>query len=106
MKKIYRQGDILFVELDKKDYESNYLRHSHYKKEDLILIKSDVTGHSHKLSSGEINLFSNILNNGVFAVIRADGKTCALHEEHKPILLPKGYYEVRRQRVMIGYVKD
>jgi len=88
----YRQGDVLFVPVTtipkgKKRDPRNAAS--------AVLVEGEVTGHAHRcavidavevLDCGE-GLYLKVGDEGVSIV----------HEEHAPIMLPKGGYEVRRQ---------
>lgn len=90
--KIYRQGDILLKACERKDWVKE--------KEDGVILCSSVTGHSHKITNGKL-----LESNDRLAVV-SDGTTKIVHEEHGEILLPKGYYDVVRQRELGGFVYD
>ena len=96
MEKMYRQGDILIIET----YSINgHLDNSN------VLIEGSITGHSHKITNGKI--YKMPINfSGDFASIEASNGCRLMHEEHKEIELPKGIYKARRQREVVGFVKD
>jgi hypothetical protein len=124
--KMYRHGDILLIKVSKipdfvKPY--NFLR----EKEDKVILVGETTGHAHRLKGNakilEIaqniadDVFKRIAVNGVdtretgiigYAVV--DGDTELVHEEHRTITLPKGIYEIRRQKEFdesqVRFVRD
>lgn len=84
--KHYRQGDVMAIKIDK-------LPKGLKKKGDNVLVHSDSTMHDHTLVNGivyvnkEGNLFADVPR-----------KTQIVHtEDHGPIDIPKGFYEIRRQ---------
>ena len=88
---IYRQGDVICKRLSRSlDIEGG--------KEDpnLTLAYGEVTGHSHRITEGRANLYR--LVNGV-VILRVLSEYAKLyHEEHEDLMLPKGDYEVLKQR--------
>lgn len=54
------------------------------------LMKSPVTGHCHKLNNGKLYRSKE----GV-RYVESAGKATLTHEEHNPIKVPKGFYEVK-----------
>ena len=90
---MYRQGDVLFVPVSKIPKGK---KRDPRKPESAVLVEGETTGHAHRcavldavevLDCGE-GLYLKVGDEGVSIV----------HEEHAPIMLPKGGYEVRRQR--------
>ena len=88
--KLYRQGDVLLVAIDKAPRSGCKIR------KDGVLLEGEATGHCHRvadLTAAELydigdRLYLSVFEQGVSIV----------HEEHLPIRLPAGDYEVRRQR--------
>lgn len=82
----YRHGDVLISKVEK----------VHGKKLDhLVLAEGEVTGHAHRITAGEAELYEE---KGVL-YLRVNSEEASLtHEEHKEILLPKGDYEIKIQR--------
>lgn len=102
---MYRQGDILVLEITNIPSES-------VKSESNIILQSSANGNPHTLKNG-IYYKRKIVdqwdrNNQVIGFIDSNGdkKVSLVHEEHKSITLPPGYYEVRRQREGKGFVVD
>ena len=87
---IYRQGDVLIRRITKLPAESAQLRASG------ILAYGEVTGHAHKV---EDLTHAEVLevDEGLFLRVGAEGVRI-VHEEHAPITLPPGDYEVDIQR--------
>ena len=96
---MYRQGDLLLKQINKLP---KGLKISNT----LVLVHSDTTQHNHQLKSGQVFQDDKDL---MFLKLLKD--TDLIHEEHKTINLPKGFYEVIRQRQyldkdMIALVQD
>lgn len=89
-KEMYRQGDILFVRR-----EHSYADFSRHESDRLEVAQGEATGHHHVLVSPEIHYskFGEMVN-GLSLPIGGRVE----HEEHAPIELPPGQYEVIRQR--------
>ncbi len=97
---MHRQGDLLFIKIDKEP--KGIIQNSK------DILKSSVTGHSHKLTEGVIYVNEDVSweNKGNFYLKIPCGGSKVIHEEHKEIPLEEGIWEVRRQREVNGYVKD
>ncbi len=88
--KKYRQGDVLFVQLDALPEGKPKKRKNGH------ILEGEATGHVHRvgtLADAEVmeigkGLFLNVTERGVSIV----------HDEHNPLSLPSGLYEVRQQR--------
>ena len=85
----YRHGDVMIESVETLPPGREKLPHT-------ILAHGEVTGHCHRLrESTEADLYQS--NQGLFLHVRAAAVT-VVHEEHRPITLPTGYYHVWRQR--------
>jgi hypothetical protein len=93
-----RQGDLLFIKTNK---HAGTLT-----KKDGIILKSDVTGHAHRLEKGDVyvNVPDREFHGNFYLFLHEDSRI--LHEEHDPLHLAAGIWEVRRQREVNGYVYD
>lgn len=120
MDKHYRQGDVLFIKIDE-------LPPLKFKtKKGKVILKGEVTGHAHKIKgdakilevAGRIANFSTRINRmqPTFSILEANSPTLTTensqvigyavvdapaeltHEEHKPITIPAGIYQIRRQK--------
>lgn len=85
----FRQGDIMFRRVAN-------LPEKKEKKKDGVVALGEVTGHSHRILNGDVWDASG----GLF--VEAFDGTEAVHDEHGPIKLPPGIYEVVRQREFDG----
>ena len=86
--KMYRQGDLLFV-------ECNEIPGDAEKIDTGILARGEATGHHHSLRSSARNVA--LMAAGV-AYVQAPSKAHIDHQEHHTITLPAGNWAVRRQR--------
>lgn len=81
----YRQGDLLFVAVGSVNPKAK-------KQKDNIIALGEVTGHTHSLEEGEV------LKAGSLKYLALAKASKVVHQEHNPIELPKGNYQVLRQR--------
>ncbi len=87
--KIWRQGDIFLIGVSNLPAAGRVERRP-------VLAEGEATGHTHRLedpSSGHV--FS--VGGTLYLEVVADSAT-VVHEEHRPVTLPRGGYEVRIQR--------
>ncbi len=89
--KIYRQGDILFRKIENLP---NQLK----EKPDKVVAEGEETGHAHVLVDGAV---FELLNSEKL-YIKSEQNTRIIHEEHLPIKLESGNYQVIRQREYLG----
>lgn len=90
-KQLYRQGDVMFIRRPKSPSGDRKVR------KDGIVMHGEATGHAHRiadLASAEVY----DVGDGAFLSVSADGGVSIVHDEHLPIDLPKGDYEIRIQR--------
>ncbi|MGB6294871.1 MAG: hypothetical protein WBF90_01650 [Rivularia sp. (in: cyanobacteria)] len=84
--KPYRQGDVILVPV--KQAEGQKLTH-------LTLAEGEVTGHKHRISEGDAQLYAE--DTDLYLSIFSE--TAALvHEEHGSISVPQGNWRVQIQR--------
>ena len=81
-----RQGDVLLQQVS--DIQGTQLSH-------LTLAEGEVTGHSHRISSGEAELYEK---DGTLYLRVFSEQATLTHEEHKAIDVPEGNWMVRIQR--------
>ena len=90
--RLYQQGDVLFFRCeDDEDFRKNT------DKKACVLVEGEATGHAHVADpSVAVGLHSA---EDILAVLEVpeEGGTIT-HEEHKPIILPKGKYHVKQVR--------
>lgn len=81
-----RQGDVILLSMPQTDGQK--LPH-------LTLAEGEVTGHKHRISEGQAELYEK---EGTL-YLRVLSQTATLtHEEHKPIQVPQGNWMIRIQR--------
>ncbi|NEQ23064.1 MAG: hypothetical protein F6K28_28705 [Microcoleus sp. SIO2G3] len=82
----FRQGDVILLPVE----QTQGAKLSH-----LTLAEGEVTGHKHRISEGEAQLYQQ---NGTL-YLRVLSETALLtHEEHNAIAIPQGNWMVRIQR--------
>lgn len=95
---MHRQGDVLFVKVAN-------LPPKVIERKNTVLVDGEATGHAHRLTVGQI---WQTREGGLFLEARAGSKI--VHEEHAPLKLEPGYWQVIRQREYspqsVGWVRD
>jgi hypothetical protein len=87
--KPFRQGDVILIPGVPTSLEASQ------KLEHLVLAEGEVTGHAHRISAGEAELYEK---EGTLYLRVLSDTALITHEEHQPISLPKGEWTVRIQR--------
>jgi hypothetical protein len=82
-----RQGDVLIIPSDTATTGTK-LRH-------LTLAEGEVTGHRHRISNGEAELFER---DGVLYLKVLSLTAILTHKEHAQVTIPQGNWEIRIQR--------
>jgi hypothetical protein len=95
MRKIYRQGDVLIRGLDPKEFARHGAEIA-AENGRLILARGEVTGHSHSIDALFGRLFEGYRPGVCYLLL--EEQSLLEHQEHSPISVPKGLYEVIRQR--------
>jgi hypothetical protein len=90
----YRQGDILLVSVPNIHKDARPLPRDGGR---IVLALGEATGHAHAIADAGATLLETLFRQRFLRVLAAGGVLLS-HEEHNPILLPQGAYEVRRQR--------
>lgn len=108
----YRQGDVLFYKVDEDSHEYRRIEQNWYdtipaKNGYHVLAEGEVTGHAHRVKESRLNRFVRF-GGDRFLDIRASKGAVVEHEEHNPIPLPQGLYEVviERQYTIGGEAKQ
>lgn len=90
--KMFRQGDVLIARINAIPPSA---LPAPYENEHAVLAHGEVTGHKHQLTQEEAQLFAD--NDNMFLRITTP-VGYVRHEEHSPIALEQGDYQVIRQR--------
>ena len=91
---IFRQGDVLFKRVAALP-EGNRNRRSNG-----WILEGESTGHVHRVAEADLDV-AQVLEYGegqLYLSVSAEGGISIVHDEHLPIVLPIGDYEVVRQR--------
>jgi len=68
------------------------------KRESGIIMEGEVTGHHHRIADADAaEVFESGWRNDVFVQVGEKGVSI-IHEEHKPVVLPAGTFQVHRAR--------
>ena len=81
-----RQGDVILLSVQQT--QGQKLPH-------LTLAEGEVTGHSHRISQGEAELYEK---DGTLYLRVVSKAATLIHEEHKAISIPQGSWMIRIQR--------
>jgi hypothetical protein len=87
MNPIIRQGDVLIIP-SQTSITGTKLPH-------LTLAEGEVTGHRHRISNGEAELFER---DGILYLKVLSPTAMLTHEEHAQVTIPQGNWEIRIQR--------
>jgi len=82
----YRQGDVIIKKVP--EVKGKKLNH-------LTLAEGEVTGHAHKITEGDADLYEH--EGTLFLRVKSE-EAILTHEEHKRVVLPKGDFEITIQR--------
>ena len=94
MTRQYRQGDVLLCAIDAIPPTAIPVPPEG---ERVVVARGELTGHAHAFAASAVEMFHDAASGHAFLLI-GEGGACLGHEEHDPILLPEGRYEIRRQR--------
>lgn len=96
----YRQGDVCIIPIAGMPKVKAVLTEVPRTPRGVVLQEGEVTGHAHRITEENTVLFepgeASVLAERFLRV--GAGGAVLTHEEHAPIELPEGWYEVRRQR--------
>jgi hypothetical protein len=93
MKRTYRQGDLLFVETPEMPPDAGEVL-----ADQLVLAEGELTGHAHRVS---LHRGLRGWHDGNRYWLEVAHSACVAHEEHAPVELPPGIFEVRQQRIYL-----
>jgi len=86
---MWRHGDVLIA-------EAKSIPRGAVRRNGTVLVRGEITGHSHRVAEPHAAEIWE-LGQELFLKITGDAATL-VHEEHKPIMLPRGIYRVWVQR--------
>jgi len=87
---VWRQGDVFIVPIKQLPRGLRSRRP--------VLAEGEVTGHAHRLADpASAQVYGDGDSDRLFLDVVADSAT-VIHEEHGPITVPKGAYQIRIQR--------
>lgn len=89
---LYRQGDVLLIRVDAPPAGA---RKRDRRGERIVLALGEATGHAHAVEDLHVEAYER---DGQLYLRIPNEPALLRHEEHAPIELPPGSYEVRRQR--------
>ena len=90
---LLRQGDILLVPVDRLPEDVAVTSSG----DRIVLAEGEATGHAHAVVSDSAELVESP-DGTLYLVVAGESPSALVHEEHNPIPLTPGAYEVRRQR--------
>jgi hypothetical protein len=96
MRKTYRQGDVLVRVVSRRDFARRHGAQLGAENGRIILARGEATGHNHSIDARVGRLFEDSKPGICYLLLDEEG--LLEHQEHSPISLPKGVYEVIRQR--------
>ena len=86
---LWRHGDVLIVAVASLPRDAR-------RRVSPILVRGEISGHSHRLAEPDTaELWER--HGAIFIDVVAEAAT-VIHEEHRPITLPRGIYKVWQQR--------
>lgn len=94
MNRQYRQGDVLLCAIDSIPKEARPVANDG---ELVVVAQGELTGHAHVFAAGAVRMFRDVPSRRAFLLVTS-GAASLRHEEHDPIHVPAGRYEIRRQR--------
>ena len=97
MTRQYRQGDVLLCAVDRIPPSALPVPSEDGR---VVVAFGELTEHAHAFAAEAAQLFREEESGRAFIVI-AEGDAELVHEDHDPILVPHGRYELRRQREYI-----
>lgn len=92
LRTMVRQGDVLIQPVDRVPRKTALVPRDG---ERIVLAYGEVTGHAHAIEERDADM---VRSSDGRTFLRLSAPAVVRHEEHAPISLPAGDYEVRRQR--------
>ncbi|HYG86012.1 MAG TPA: hypothetical protein VD978_07115 [Azospirillum sp.] len=91
----YRQGDVLLIPCEALP---SWARPVAPTGDDVILARGEVTGHAHTMLAERVCYFREDGSGRGFIQVHGGDPVALQHQEHAPMQVEPGLYEVRRQR--------
>jgi hypothetical protein len=91
---VYQQGDVVLIKIEKAP--KGKLKPSK------VIQEGEHTGHAHRITDGDANIFT--LGDKMYVKAQRGGATIT-HEEHLPVTIEEGDYEVRIVRQKDPFTK-
>lgn len=92
---IVRQGDVLLVRVDALPEDA---RPEQVDSQRVVLAEGEATGHAHVVQSPRASLYRSDAWEQRFLVVTGRQPTLLRHEEHNPLEVGPGVWEIRQQR--------
>ena len=90
-KMLFQQGDVLIYSVDPKEITGEK-KNIEARARGFVLADGEVTGHAHVIQDPNVKMFN--LGNKMF--MECSKTVTVVHEEHNPIEIPAGTYEIGR----------
>lgn len=84
--KYFQQGDVIITQVKEIPNGLKEIQNGG------VLAEGEVTGHAHRVRMGDVKLFEG--PDGAVGFMDAPQRIVLEHEEHKPIELPSGHYQI------------
>ena len=90
---IYRHGDVILKQVPELPKNFHIITHQPF----CVLAEGETTGHQHVLTAFQSNLLL-VETDDHERFVKLDSPAKLLHQEHKPIQVSVGVYEILRER--------
>ena len=94
----YRQGDVLLIQIGLHVVPLSSHPVSRDEKNRIVLALGEATGHAHVIEDETAEMVQSGFSPNSTRFIKAPEGATVTHEEHAPVTLPPGAYEIRMQR--------
>ena len=88
----FQQGDVLLIKTDTNPKKADsYMKYKSSRNR--VLQHGEATGHAHRIQGPDTRVWESQFYNS--RILEVKKQSMLSHEEHKTIILPKGFYEIR-----------
>jgi hypothetical protein len=94
MMRQYRQGDVFLRAVEMIPPRARPVR---AEGDRVVVARGELSGHAHAFAAAEAMMYRQVRTGRVFLLIGEEDARLR-HEQHEPIAVPPGHYEVLRQR--------